>query len=423
MIEVRRQNKMERLELLSHTALLKQGIDRTNSNISEKNSSEKLEQGHLVDQKKCVIVGAPMLLRPQNFISERATATTATIAAIPRSTIEDSRNDLVSSSTLLRLGATTVVGSNLPNPVSTDLEEEDHAGVITSTSSVASSKIRQNPQNTKSRIIESRSPVTTVEYGQYIATAPSSPFPPSPRSYGYGFLSNHNNLLHQNQSYDQQEYPPSQLSNYNGNIIRTLSEASLAPLYGSNLMPHHSQNASAPTSMISESIAVFEPPQGEQQPPRLKIQQQQRRRLSPSKEEMAQQVRELREQLSEKDIVVSSLQHRVNYLENQIHELRQLPTGKISHIPIEDMIRIMQEYGSEVSNQTLPQQRKQSIKKASIVRQFRRWNPNFFRFFLHLNGEWVPKLGKEGELRRRAEKRRLLLIAKQSAHLKASVTK
>jgi len=70
-----------------------------------------------------------------------------------------------------------------------------------------------------------------------------------------------------------------------------------------------------------------------------------------------------------------------------------------------DMIRIMEEYGSEVSNQTLPK-RKDSIKKASIVRQFRRWNPEFFRYFIHANGEWVPKLGKEAELKRRAEKRR-----------------
>jgi hypothetical protein len=46
------------------------------------------------------------------------------------------------------------------------------------------------------------------------------------------------------------------------------------------------------------------------------------------------------------------------------------------------MIRIMQEYGSEVSNQTLPK-RKDCIKKASIVRQFRRWNPEFFRYFIH----------------------------------------
>jgi hypothetical protein len=70
------------------------------------------------------------------------------------------------------------------------------------------------------------------------------------------------------------------------------------------------------------------------------------------------------------------------------------------------MMRIMEEYGSEVSNQTLPK-RKKDIKKASIVRQFRRWNPEFFRYFLHSNGEWVPKLGKDGEIKRRIEKRRL----------------
>jgi hypothetical protein len=43
----------------------------------------------------------------------------------------------------------------------------------------------------------------------------------------------------------------------------------------------------------------------------------------------------MREQLHEKDTIVSSLQHRVSQLETQINELRQLPTGKISHIPIE----------------------------------------------------------------------------------------
>lgn len=71
------------------------------------------------------------------------------------------------------------------------------------------------------------------------------------------------------------------------------------------------------------------------------------------------------------------------------------------------MICIMQEYGSEVSNQTLPK-RKSDIKKASIVRQFRRWNPEFFQYFIHVKGEWLPKLGKEGELRRREEKRRIV---------------
>ena len=52
-------------------------------------------------------------------------------------------------------------------------------------------------------------------------------------------------------------------------------------------------------------------------------------------DELMRQNNLLKQQLKEKDIVNSSLQHRVNYLENQIHELRQLPTGKISHIPVE----------------------------------------------------------------------------------------
>lgn len=115
----------------------------------------------------------------------------------------------------------------------------------------------------------------------------------------------------------------------------------------------------------------------------------------------------LSEQLRERDFLVSSLQERVLYLENKIIELRQLPTGKVSHIPIDDMIKIMEEYGSEVSDQTLPM-RKSSIKKTSIIRQFRRWNPTFFNFFMHGNGQWVPKLGKEGELKRREEKRRFM---------------
>mmetsp|Transcript_3297 Transcript_3297/g.8826 ORF Transcript_3297/g.8826 Transcript_3297/m.8826 type:complete len:416 (+) Transcript_3297:122-1369(+) len=415
MIEMRRHNKMERLELLSHTALLKQGIDRTATNSYENNRCEKNESCISDDIKN------PMSSRSQNYVSkESIKATTNTTAGTHRSTIEDSRNDLISSQTLLCHGATAMVGSNLPNPVSTDIEEEEDAEAVIATSSIAQSKIRHNPHDTKICMVESRNPVTTVEYAQYIAAAPSSPFPPSPRSYGYGFLTNHNNILHQNQSHDQQEYAPPQYNNCRGNIIRTLSEASFVSLYGSNLMPQNSQNPGVAASNRREMDAAFDPPQVESQPSHLKMQQ---RRSSPSREEMAQQMRELREQLSDKDMVVSSLQHRVNYLENQIHELRQLPTGKISHIPIDDMIRIMQEYGSEVSNQTLPQQRKQSIKKASIVRQFRRWNPNFFRFFLHHNGQWVPKLGKEGELRRRAEKRRLLLIARQNTNLKATVTK
>jgi len=70
-----------------------------------------------------------------------------------------------------------------------------------------------------------------------------------------------------------------------------------------------------------------------------------------------------------------------------------------------DMLEIMREYGSEVSG-TAVAPRKGEVQKASVVRQFRRWNPNFFHHFVHRNGRWVPKLGREGELERRAHVRK-----------------
>jgi hypothetical protein len=69
------------------------------------------------------------------------------------------------------------------------------------------------------------------------------------------------------------------------------------------------------------------------------------------------------------------------------------------------MLAIMREYGSEVSDTAMPP-RKSYVQKASVVRQFRRWNPNFLEWFEHVHGKWVPKLGKAGELKRRQEARR-----------------
>lgn len=69
------------------------------------------------------------------------------------------------------------------------------------------------------------------------------------------------------------------------------------------------------------------------------------------------------------------------------------------------MIELMQIYGSEVSDHThlssamISGRRK--VQKASIVRQFRRWNPNFHEHFRFENGKWIPKLGHQGELERR----------------------
>lgn len=64
----------------------------------------------------------------------------------------------------------------------------------------------------------------------------------------------------------------------------------------------------------------------------------------------------------------------------------------------------MHEYGSEVSEHALPP-RKGEVQKASVVRQFRRWNPNFFQYFEYRQGKWAPKLGKLAELQRRARVR------------------
>jgi hypothetical protein len=69
------------------------------------------------------------------------------------------------------------------------------------------------------------------------------------------------------------------------------------------------------------------------------------------------------------------------------------------------MLALMREYGSEVSETSLPP-RKTFVQKASVVRQFRRWNPNFLDYFEYRDGKWHPKLGKEGELKRRQLARR-----------------
>lgn len=69
------------------------------------------------------------------------------------------------------------------------------------------------------------------------------------------------------------------------------------------------------------------------------------------------------------------------------------------------MLAIMREYGSEVSDTAMPP-RKTYVQKASVVRQFRRWNPNFLDWFEYSNGTWLPKLGKAGELKRRQAARK-----------------
>jgi hypothetical protein len=115
----------------------------------------------------------------------------------------------------------------------------------------------------------------------------------------------------------------------------------------------------------------------------------------------------LKIELGEAKKEIARLKKEMNKANYNINELRSMSGNKISEIPLADMIQIMQEYGSEVSGQSF-QRRKDDPQPASIVRQFRRWNPDFLKYFFKKNGKWVPKLGKAGELQRRRQKREAL---------------
>jgi hypothetical protein len=56
--------------------------------------------------------------------------------------------------------------------------------------------------------------------------------------------------------------------------------------------------------------------------------------------DLADENAKLRHQVHQKDASVAALEAKVRHLEKQIGELRELPTGKISHIPIEYVFRV-----------------------------------------------------------------------------------
>jgi hypothetical protein len=124
---------------------------------------------------------------------------------------------------------------------------------------------------------------------------------------------------------------------------------------------------------------------------------------------------DLKIELGEARKKINLLLHELNRSSCNIRELRLLSEGsKISDIPVADMIDIMKEYGSEVSSKRYLQARKENPQPASIIRQFRRWNPNFFQYFERQNGVWVPKLGKAQELQRRQRTRNVLRHHRQN---------
>jgi len=124
-----------------------------------------------------------------------------------------------------------------------------------------------------------------------------------------------------------------------------------------------------------------------------------------STQQLRQENIELKHELEKRDKEIMVLRGEVRELDLKVKELRQFPAGKISQIPMADMLEIMQIYGSEVSDTVMPP-RKLNIQKASVIRQFRRWNPNFLKFFYFKDGKWMPKLGRDGELARRQQTRK-----------------
>mmetsp|Transcript_22642 Transcript_22642/g.52261 ORF Transcript_22642/g.52261 Transcript_22642/m.52261 type:complete len:326 (-) Transcript_22642:1011-1988(-) len=127
---------------------------------------------------------------------------------------------------------------------------------------------------------------------------------------------------------------------------------------------------------------------------------------APSYQSVMDENLRLKSDLGEAKREIAKLRLELGQAKKGMMELRSLPTGKISQIPISDMLELMEEYGSETSDHHYQAiKRNKPPQPASIVRQFRRWNPEFLKYFIFKNGKWEPKLGKEGELQRRQIKR------------------
>ena len=224
---------------------------------------------------------------------------------------------------------------HLASPVSADGDEEEQnngeeKGSSTATDSASKAATAAaftgtlaNSVSTHSlqQIIESRSPVPSVEYRQGAGDGPSPP----PPSYGYGLHAPY-----------EAAFPPNGVES---SAFTSIGGASMGTVPGSignfphgphsapGMMYHHHQQRQLPSPHQHHTghKGTLGTSRGQTQPS-----------STPSTyEEMARELAFVRNQLKEKDMVVSSLQHRVNFLENQINELRQLPTGKISHIPVE----------------------------------------------------------------------------------------
>jgi hypothetical protein len=368
---------MEKLELLSSTAILKQGLDgghNTKLEYSTKAATPSLlqqqTQHHLRhSHSPCSVsstISKPIFAVASTnsvqglLLQHGATATTA--ATTSRAT-SSSPSIIINSIVVNNNTNNSNSNSNLASPVSTDGDDEFVATKETNllknkASTTSITNITDlHPQQVV--VDESRSPVSSVEYSQRVVVGNTipSPLPPTSTTYGgYHPLGPRYESFNSLSSVHQQHLATADRSS-------SSSAFSTYPPTGSTTLgtsgSNHNMTAIAPHPPSGGSGGFHQhhiPPathnhrphvgagtdggyyQQRQLPPRSSSPHNKSLSSlssSPSYDELLREVHHMREQLKEKDIVVSSLQHRVNYLENQISELRQLPTGKISHIPVE----------------------------------------------------------------------------------------
>ena len=70
------------------------------------------------------------------------------------------------------------------------------------------------------------------------------------------------------------------------------------------------------------------------------------------------------------------------------------------NVSVTAMKPLMQVYGPEIY--ISPEKRNICISEISLRKQFRKWNPNFFVYFeMDIHFQWLPRMGKETELKRR----------------------
>lgn len=313
---------MEKLELLSATALLKQGIDGAPPSSTHPAEEDGKDKNRILATPSFgqTVLGTSSANSPFSISS-----------VIPKPIFSVASSTSVSG--LLMQGApspeeeavATNKTSHLASPVSADGDEELPNSGLSRTTEEGASAVRkayalsgptlQASVSTHSlqQIIESRSPASSVEFHrQQVLDAPT---PPPSGTYRYPL-------------YPRYEAPASFRPPMDSSAFSAFDGAALGGEGGvdSGYFAHHhpqAQQRQMPSPHPHhKSIAAGGKQEGH-------VGQ------AMSYDDMAREMAFMREQLKEKDMVVSSLQHRVNFLENKITELRQLPTGKISHIPVE----------------------------------------------------------------------------------------